>query len=100
MIKFLFYGRFYARVSSYYWMFVNFWWNTRNYFNGCDYGAQESELQESLRRYTLMERLSLRMDVARWVLLSGSGVAVGSYSMFANYEIVISGVMRLLQIVP
>lgn len=47
-----------------------------------------------------MERLSLRMDVARWVLLSGSGVAVGSYLMFANYEIVISGVMRLLQIVP
>lgn len=62
--------------------------------------SPESELQESLRRYTLMERLSLRMDVARWVLLSGSGVAVGSYLMFANYEIVISGVMRLLQMVP
>ena len=62
--------------------------------------SPESELQESLRRYTLMERLSLRMDVTRWVLLSGSGVAVGSYLMFANYEIVISGVMCLLQIVP
>ena len=56
--------------------------------------SPESELQESLRRYTLTEGTEAGLEVI------GSGVAVGSYLMSANYEIVISGVMRLLQIVP
>ena len=31
--------------------------------------SPSSELQESLRRYTMLERLAMRMDAVRWLLV-------------------------------
>ena len=44
--------------------------------------APEGELQKSLRRYNLMERLAMRMDVARWLIVGGSGSIAVVYSAY------------------
>ena len=58
--------------------------------------SPESELQESLRRYTMMERLAMRMDAARWILLGGTGSMAIGYVLFMHYEVILSGTITLL----
>lgn len=60
--------------------------------------SPNSELQECLRRYNLLERLSFHLDAVRWVLLGGSGSAILGYFMFTNYEVILSSLIGFLQI--
>ena len=60
--------------------------------------SPESELQRSLRRYTLMEQLAMRMDAARWILLGGTGSMAAGYVLFVHYEAILSGLLTLLSI--
>lgn len=62
--------------------------------------SPEGELQKSLKRYKLMERLTLRMDAFRWVMLSGTGSAVIGYVMFSNYDVIASHLITLLHMLP
>lgn len=55
--------------------------------------SPESELQKCLRRYTLMERLSMRMDAARWLLLGGTGSATVGYIVLSNYEAIMTALL-------
>lgn len=58
--------------------------------------SPNSELQESLRRYTMLERLAMRMDAVRWLLVGGtSSVAVG-YAVFSNLEAILTAISALL----
>ena len=59
--------------------------------------SPESELQRSLRRYTLMEQLAMRMDAARWILLGGTGSTAIGYVLFMHYEVILSGAITLLK---
>lgn len=52
-----------------------------------------SELQESLRRYNLMEQLAMRMDIARWLLIGGSSSIAFGYLVFTNFEAIITTIM-------
>lgn len=58
--------------------------------------SPSSELQESLRRYTMLERLAMRMDAVRWLLVGGTGnVAVG-YAVFSNLEAILTAISALM----
>ena len=60
--------------------------------------SPSSELQESLRRYTMMERVAMRMDGARWLLVgSACSVAVG-YAVFSHLDAIL-GVISALMVV-
>lgn len=52
--------------------------------------SPSSELQEYLRRYTIMERLAIQMDVIRWLLIGGTGSALTGYLCFTHFEAIIS----------
>ena len=50
----------------------------------------ESELQRSIYRYNLMERLAMRMDIARWVIIGGSGSMVVGYLTFVHLDTILT----------
>ena len=54
-----------------------------------------SELQESLRRYTMLERLAMRMDAARWLLIGGTGTVAVGYAIFSHLEAILTAISAL-----
>ena len=58
--------------------------------------SPSSELQESLRRYTMLERLAIRMDAVRWLLVGGTGSVAVGYAVFSNLEAILTAIMALL----
>lgn len=60
--------------------------------------SPSSELQKSLRRYTMLEQLAMRMDAARWILLGGTSSMTIGVVLFMHYEAILSGVLTLLSI--
>ena len=58
--------------------------------------SPSSELQESLRRYTMLERLAMRMDAARWLLLGGTGSVAVVYAIFSHLEAILSALSALM----
>ena len=58
--------------------------------------SPSSELQESLRRYTMMERLAMRMDAARWLLVGGTGSVAVGYAVFSHLEAILSALSVLM----
>ena len=57
--------------------------------------SPSSELQESLRRYTMLERLAMRMDAVRWLLVGGTGSVAVGYAVFSNLEAILSAISVL-----
>ena len=55
-----------------------------------------SEFQESLRRYTMLERLAMRMDAARWLLIGGTGSVAVGYSVFSHLEAILTAISALM----
>lgn len=60
--------------------------------------SPESELQKTLRQYTLLERLSMRIDAVRWLLLGGMSSATAGYIVLSNFESIMSALMSFLLI--
>ena len=58
----------------------------------------EGELQKSLRRYNLMELLAMRMDVARWLIIGGSGSIVVGYVTFIHLEAILTTITTWLSV--
>ena len=58
--------------------------------------SPSSELQESLRRYTMLERLAMRMDAVRWLLVGGTGSVAVGYAVFSNLETILTAITALL----
>ena len=58
--------------------------------------SPSSELQESLRRYTMMERLAMRMDAVRWLLVGGTGSMAVGYVVFSHLEAILSALSALM----
>ena len=58
--------------------------------------SPSSELQESLRRYTMLERLAMRMDAARWLLIGGTGSVAVGYAVFSHLEAILSALSVLM----
>ena len=58
--------------------------------------SPSSELQKSLRRYTMMERLAMRMDAVRWLLVGGSGSVAVGYVVFSHLEAILSALSVLM----
>ena len=58
--------------------------------------SPSSELQESLRRYTMLERLAMRMDAVRWLLVGGIGSVAVGYIVFSNLEVILTTISALL----
>ena len=58
--------------------------------------SPSSELQESLRRYTMLERLAMRMDAVRWLLVGGTGRVAGGYAVFSHLEAILTALSGLL----
>ena len=54
------------------------------------------ELQESLRRYTMLERLAMRMDAVRWLLVGGTGSVAVGYAVFSHLEAILTALSGLL----
>ena len=57
--------------------------------------SPSSELQESLRRYTMLERLAMRMDAVRWLLVGGTGSVAVGYAVFSNLETILTAISVL-----
>ena len=57
--------------------------------------SPSSELQKSLRRYTVLEQLAMRMDVARWLLVGGTGSVAVAYAVFSHLEAILSAISML-----
>ena len=57
--------------------------------------SPSSELQESLRRYTMLEQLAMRMDAARWLLIGGTGSVAIGYAIFSHLEAILSAISVL-----
>ena len=55
-----------------------------------------SELQESLRRYTMLERLAMRMDAVRWLLVGGTGSVAVGYAVFSHLEAILTAISALM----
>ena len=55
-----------------------------------------SEFQESLRRYTMLEQLAMRMDAVRWLLVGGTGSVAVGYAVFSNLEAILTAISALL----
>ena len=51
-----------------------------------------SELQKSLRRYTMLERLAMRMDAVRWLLVGGTGSVAIGYTVFSHLEAILTAI--------
>ena len=58
--------------------------------------SPSSELQESLRRYTMLEQLAMRMDAARWLLIGGTGSVAVGYAIFSHLEAILMAISALL----
>ena len=58
--------------------------------------SPRSELQESLRRYTMLQRLAMRMDVARWLLVGGTGSVAIGYVVFSHLEAILTAISALM----
>ena len=58
--------------------------------------SPSSELQESLRRYTMLERLAMRMDAVRWLLVGGTGSVAVGYIVFSNLETILTAISTLM----
>ena len=54
--------------------------------------SPSSELQESLRRYTMLERLAMRMDAVRWLLVGGTGSVAVGYAVFSHLEAILTAI--------
>lgn len=57
--------------------------------------SPSSELQESLRRYTMLERLTMRMDAVRWLLVGGTGSVAVGYAIFSHLEAILTAISAL-----
>ena len=57
--------------------------------------SPSSELQKSLRRYTMLERLAMRMDAVRWLLIGGTGSVAVGYAIFSHFEAILSAISVL-----
>ena len=58
--------------------------------------SPSSELQESLRRYTMLEQLAMRMDAVRWLLVGGTGSVAVAYAIFSHLEAILTAISALL----
>ncbi len=58
--------------------------------------SPSSELQESLRRYTMLERLAMRMDAVRWLLIGGTGSVAVGYAVFSNLETILTAISAFM----
>ena len=58
--------------------------------------SPSSELQKSLRRYTMLERLAMRMDAARWLLVGGTGSVAVGYAVFSHLEAILTALSGLM----
>ena len=58
--------------------------------------SPSSELQESLRRYTMLEQLAMRMDAVRWLLVGGTGSVAVAYAVFSHLEAILSALSVLM----
>ena len=58
--------------------------------------SPSSELQERLRRYTMLERLAMRMDAARWLLIGGTGSVAVGYAIFSHLEAILTAISALV----
>ena len=58
--------------------------------------SPSSELQQSLRRYTMLEQLAMRMDVARWLLVGGTGSVAIGYVVFSHLEAILTAISALV----
>ena len=58
--------------------------------------SASSELQESLRRYTMLEQLAMRMDAVRWLLVGGTGSVAVAYAVFSHLEAILTAISALL----
>lgn len=58
--------------------------------------SPSNELQESLRRYTMLERLAMRMDAVRWLLVGGIGSVAVGYVVFSHLEAILTAITALL----
>ena len=58
--------------------------------------SPSSELQESLRRYTMLERLAMQMDAVRWLLVGGTGSMAVGYAVFSHLEAILSALSVLM----
>ena len=58
--------------------------------------SPSSELQESLRRYTMLEQLAMRMDIARWLLVGGTGSVAVGYVLFSHLEAILTAISALM----
>ena len=57
--------------------------------------SPSSELQKSLRRYTMLEQLAMRMDIARWLLVGGTGSVAVGYVFFSHLEAILTAISAL-----
>ena len=58
--------------------------------------SPSSELQESLRRYTMLEQLAMRTDIARWLLVGGTGSVAIGYVVFSHLEAILTAISALM----
>ena len=58
--------------------------------------SPSSELQESLRRYTMLEQLAMRMDAVRWLLVGGTGSVAVAYAIFSHLEAILTAISALV----
>lgn len=54
--------------------------------------SPSSELQESLRRYTMLEKLAMQMDAVRWLLVGGTGSVAVGYTVFNHLEAILTAI--------
>ena len=54
--------------------------------------SPSSELQESLRRYTMLEQLATQMDAVRWLLVGGTGSVAVGYTVFSHLEAILTAI--------
>ena len=54
-----------------------------------------SKLQESLRKYTMLERLAMQMDAVRWLLVGGTGSVAVGYAVFSHLEAILTTISVL-----
>ena len=58
--------------------------------------SPSSELQESLRRHTMLEQLAMRMDTVRWLLVGGTGSVAVGYAVFSHLEAILTAISALM----
>lgn len=54
--------------------------------------SPSSELQKSLRRYTMLEKLAMQMDAVRWLLVGGTGSVAVGYVVFSHLEAILMAI--------